>query len=106
MTQAKNGPRMLSPRLHRNQYFENHDYTLTIADAVTVRLTDRQARDLYQQLHDEFRPKATLPYPPNVKCACGDLIHRDMPNVEVEADGGLFHWNDEGGGHRFDVDLT
>jgi hypothetical protein len=58
--EAKNGPRMLSPRLVRNDMFEHHNYTLVIADAVSVHLTDRQARDLYQQLHEEFRPKATL----------------------------------------------
>ena len=33
-------------------------YTLTIANAVDIRLTDRQARDLYQQFHEEFAPKA------------------------------------------------
>ncbi len=60
MTEAKNGPRMLNLRLRRNDYFHHHDYTLTIADAVTIHLTDRQARDLYQLLHDELRPRATL----------------------------------------------
>lgn len=50
--------------------------------------------------------RPTAPYPPNTKCACGELIHPDMPSVEVEADGGLFHWNQDGGGHRFDVDPT
>lgn len=49
---------------------------------------------------------AKRPYPPNTKCVCGDLIHPDMPTVEVEADGGLFHWNEDGGGHRFDFNLT
>ncbi len=43
------------------------------------------------------------PYPQNTMCVCGDLIHPDMPSVEVEADGGLFHWNADGGGHRFDA---
>jgi hypothetical protein len=46
------------------------------------------------------------PYPSNVKCVCGDLIHPDQPFVELQADGSLFHWNEHGGGHRFDVDLT
>lgn len=50
-------------------------------------------------------PHPPEPYPPNTKCVCGELIHPDMPSVEVEADGGLFHWNAEGGGHRFDVNM-
>jgi hypothetical protein len=49
------------------------------------------------------RPKPA-DYPPNVKCVCGDLIHPDQPFVELQPDGSLFHWNEEGGGHRFDVD--
>jgi hypothetical protein len=57
---SENGPRLVGPKLTRNEFFEHHDYTLTVADAVTVNLTDRQARDLYQQLQDEFKPKAFL----------------------------------------------
>lgn len=55
---ATNG--LVGPQLIRHDYFEHHDYTLRIADAVEVRLTDRQARDLYQQLDEEFRPRATI----------------------------------------------
>lgn len=44
------------------------------------------------------------PYPPNVMCCCGELIHPDMPNVELQPGGRLFHWNDEGGGHSEDAD--
>lgn len=102
----ENGPRMVGPKLTRADYFESHSYTLTVAEAVTVHLTDRQARDLYQQLHEEFKPKARLPYPPNVKCVCGDLIHPDMPYVVAEPDGSLWHGNVEGGGHKSNAKLT
>lgn len=54
---ARNGPRMVRPQLTR---VDPTSYVLTIADTVDIRLTDRQARDLYQQLHDEFAPKARL----------------------------------------------
>lgn len=43
-------------------------------------------------------------YPPNTMCVCGELIHPDQPFVEIEADGGLFHWNADGG-HRTDAEL-
>lgn len=92
----------------------------------TVRIkTDNPAKAgklLGEKLHGPWAPNIALdgcwlagtetedvnpaPYGPNVKCACGDLIHTDQPFVEVEADGGLFHWNEEGGGHRYDVDPT
>lgn len=62
----------------------------------------------YRDMPD-WQPLADGPksanYPPNTKCVCGDLIHPDQPFVEVEADGGLFHWNADGGGHRADVEL-
>jgi hypothetical protein len=57
---VENGPRLVGPKLTRNDYFESHSYTLTVANAVSIHLTDRQARDLYQQLHEEFRPKARI----------------------------------------------
>lgn len=46
------------------------------------------------------------PYPPNTMCCCGELIHPDMPYVEVEPDGVLWHGNPEGGGHKANVDLS
>lgn len=45
----------------------------------------------------------TEPYPPNTVCACGELIHPDMPYVWAEADGALWHGNPDGGGHCADV---
>ena len=60
LDKCENGPRLLSPKLMRNDYFEHRYYTLRLADAIDVYLTDRQARDLYQQLHEEFKPKATI----------------------------------------------
>ncbi|UBV20332.1 MULTISPECIES: hypothetical protein [Mycolicibacterium] len=45
----------------------------------------------------------TAPYPPNVQCVCGDLIHPDMPQVITQPDGFLWHGNAEGGGHRSDA---
>ncbi|QFG08927.1 hypothetical protein PBI_MALAGASYROSE_79 [Mycobacterium phage MalagasyRose] len=53
-----------------------------------------------------IKPKPTAPYPPNTQCACGDLIHPDMPNVWAEADGVLWHGTEDNGGHRADVDPT
>lgn len=38
-------------------------------------------------------------------CACGEWITPDMPYIEVEADGVMWHGNAEGGGHRADVKL-
>lgn len=57
-TLPENGPRAVRPKLTRIQTVHTTSYTLTIANAVDIRLTDRQARDLYQQFHEEFAPKA------------------------------------------------
>jgi hypothetical protein len=68
---------------------------------------ERRANDLMRLVDRECDKLASVsPYPSNTKCVCGDLIHPDMPSVEVEADGGLFHWNEAGGGHRADASLT
>ena len=56
----QHGLRAVRPKLTRIQAVHTTSYTLTIANAVDIRLTDRQARDLYQQLHDEFAPKTRL----------------------------------------------
>ncbi|SKU70380.1 Uncharacterised protein [Mycobacteroides abscessus subsp. massiliense] len=47
-------------RLGRTDLVTGTWYTLTFCGLVDVRLTDRQARDLYQLLHEEFKPKYQL----------------------------------------------
>lgn len=48
-------------------------------------------------------PDPAPQYPPNVVCCCGDLIHPQMPYVDTQPDGSLWHGNPEGGGHRSDI---
>ncbi|SLH42549.1 Uncharacterised protein [Mycobacteroides abscessus subsp. abscessus] len=47
-------------RLGRIDLVSGTRYTLTFCGLVDVHLTDRQARDLYQLLHEEFKPKYQL----------------------------------------------
>lgn len=37
-----------------------------------------------------------------IQCDCTQIIWPDMPYVQVEADGVLWHGNENGGGHRAD----
>lgn len=82
------GPEGTANRLHREikALLESLGYTLD--GAMTVRV----------------EPDRSGPYPSNTVCCCGDLIHPDMPSVELQPDGRLFHWNAEGGGHSADAD--
>lgn len=75
-----------------DMYYCEHDLHFARALVTDAGLNVREVRRLPD------------PYPPNVECACGDLIHLDMPSVVVEADGVLWHGNADGGGHRADVD--
>lgn len=80
------GPEGTANRLHRDikRLLEDMGYTLDGAMSVSV-------------------APVLDPYPENVMCCCGELIHPDMPNVTVEPGSRLFHWNDQGGGHSFDA---
>lgn len=40
--------------LARRDYFHHHDYTLHIGNAISIRLTEEEARSLHQELGDEL----------------------------------------------------